>query len=186
MKRITIRLVVAFLTFLIGVAVSAVWILRSPSPIILEEPPCRSNTENASPLPPRITTSLEWQHVPALLQERLALRVYLFTKCQQTREWEDVAELLGDLDLERNAYTPEQKSDIIRLMKENPLMHFTPQSLLSNSEIIDEPIEQKLWAIMGEADYEDGTNQDVLIMAYLRNGEWYFTPDKVNLGRPRE
>jgi hypothetical protein len=119
--------------------------------------------------------------IPFSLDARLNERLKLYVECQRNNQWDKVAELLGEYlgGEKKRKLMPEQKRWLLEKLREKPMVNFTRQRTTFSTWILGQPLEARYWDIEGTAEYQERdivTKERAIILAYLDQGEWFFTP----------
>jgi hypothetical protein len=124
------------------------------------------------------------------LRIHLLDRINQFSEYQKVENWEKVDEFLGDyffgFGWERSKYTKQQKQWMMKRLQSKKLISFTPEKIHYISSNNGLPLNKRYWMITGKISYLEDEKvivNDIGLIAYLHNDEFYFTPLEVsNIG----
>ena len=119
--------------------------------------------------------------IPVPLQRSLDQRLAAFIEAQANQRWNDVAPLLGRY--RKGGYGPlysaEHKRCLLSQMNSAPMVSFIPEGTAYSSELMTTPAEQRWWYLRGSAEFKKPAGlltTQATVVAYLDNGDWFFTP----------
>lgn len=117
--------------------------------------------------------------IPQSLQAQLIRKLDLFTQYQRDHNWEKVKSLLTDFRMSSSIWktrlTEEQIENMLKRVKESPVIKFNPKETLVSTAHLSRPLHQRDWMIWGCAEYLKDENTIIspaVIWVNLRDRQW--------------